>query len=187
MMPPDVGAFPLADVAAGPTTQLPNVTVAFMGEHWSDGKASETITPGELVVPTSSAGKLYWQRAASGTLDPRAAIALRTVQIPDVNTGPAAQGPTEIMNTAITIHQYVHAFSSGAFHLSLIKPDSAYVPGDLIGWDPAGTRPTGKSGTGSWKRGVAAAAAMFMAQEFRPYNTAGTEGLLTVRSLRGQF
>lgn len=187
MMPPDVGAFPLADVTAGPTTQLPNVTVAFPGEHWSDGKAYETITPGELVVPVNSGGKLYWQRAASGTLDPRSAIALRTVQTPDVNTGPSASGPVAIMNTAIAQHEYVHAYSSGAFHLSLIKPDTAYVPGDLIDWDPAGTRPTGKTGTGSWRRGATAARAFFMVQQFRPYSTAGDEGLLTVRSLRGQF
>lgn len=183
----DVGSFPLASVAAGATTQLPNVTVAFPGEHWSDGKASEAITPGELVIPINSGGKLYWQRAASGTLDVRAAIALRTVQTPDVNTGPTALGPNQIMNLDIAVGEYVHAYHSGAFHLSLVKPDTAYVPGDLLDWDPAGTRPTGKSGTGSWRRGATAARAFFVVQQFRPYSTAGDEGIVTVRSLRGQF
>lgn len=183
----DIGSFPLADVPAGATTQLPNVTVAFPGEHWSDGKASEVIVPGEMVVPLNSGGKLYWQRAASGAVDPRSAIALRTVQIPDVNTGPNALGPNQIMNQALAVGEYVHAYRSGAFHLSLVKPDSTYAPGDLIGWDPAGTRPTGKSGTGSWGKTSTAANALFEVQEWRPYSHNGQEGILTVRSLRGQF
>lgn len=178
----DRGSFPLTGVAA-----LPNVTVAFPGEHWSDGKAAESIVPGELVVPTSSAGKLYWNRAASGAVDPRAAVALNTVQIPDVNTGPGALGPNEIVNATIPVHQYVHAYHSGSFHLTLITPDATYAPGQLIGWDPAAARPTGKSGTGAWKRTAVAANALFSVQDWRPVSADGTEGVLTVRSLRGQF
>lgn len=182
----DIGAFPLADVADGATTQLPNVTVAFPGEHWSDGKASEVIVPGEAIVPLNSGGKLFWQRAASGAVDPRTAIALNTVQTPDVNTGPGALGPNEIVNAAIPVGQYVHAYYSGAFHLTLVAPDS-YGPSDLIGWDPAGVRPTGKGGTGSWGKTTVAADALFEVVEWRPYSTDGQEGILTVRSLRGQF
>lgn len=178
----DTGAFPLTGVA-----NLPNVTVAFPGEHWSDGKAAETIVPGELVVPINSGGKLYWQRAASGTVDPRAAVALRTVQIPDVNTGPSASGPNEIVNQAIVVGEYVHAYHSGAFHLTLVTPAADYGPGDLIGWDPAAARPTGKAGNGAWKKVANAAQAMFTVQEWRPYSANGQEGVLTVRSLRGQF
>lgn len=184
---PDHGAFPLADVPGGVTTQLPNVTVAFPGEHWSDGKASEVIVPGELVVPVNSGGKLYWQRAASGAVDPRAAVALRTVQVPDVNTGPNAKGPNEIVNTAIQVGEYVHAYHSGAFHLTLVAPDDTYGPSDLIGYDPDGDRPTGKGGTGSWGKVGSAADAFFEVQEWRPYSHDGREGILTVRSLRGQF
>lgn len=184
MTPPDSGSFPLTGVA-----QLPNVTVAFPGEHWSDGKASEVIVPGELVVPINSGGKLYWQRAASGTLDPRSAIALQPITIPDTNPGSIyneALGPNEIVNRSIAVGSYVHAYHSGAFHLTLIKPDTAYAPGDLIDWDPSGTRPAGKAGVGSWRRGAAAANALFTVQEFRSVNALG-EGILTVRSLRGQF
>jgi len=47
-------------------------------------------------------------------------------------------------------------------------------------------RPTGKAGVGSWGK-VVAANAMFEVEEWRPYNAAATEGILTVRSLRGQF
>lgn len=169
---------------------LPNVTVAFPGEHWSDGKATETILPGELVVPTSSGGKLYWSRAASGASDPRAAIALRTVQVPDINPGSeysAQLGPNEIMNRAIPAQEYVHAYRSGSFHLTLIKPDSAYAPGQFIDWDPAGTRPTGKAaGTGSWRKTVTGANAFFEVQGWRPLNADATLGVLTVKSLRTQ-
>jgi hypothetical protein len=175
----DFGSFPLTSV-----TRLPNVTVAFPGEHWSDRKASETIVPGEAVVPINSGGKL--RVATSSDAATQLAIALRTVQIPDVNTGPSALGPNEIMNTAIVTGEYVHCYYSGAFHLSLVTP-AAYVPGDLIGWDADGARPTGKGGTGAWAKNAAADIdSIFEVMEFRPYN-ASNEGILTVRSLRGQF
>jgi len=189
-MSPDPGAFPIAQSAGGAVKNLPNVTVAFPGEHWSDGKASELIVPGELVVPINSGGKLYWQRAASGAVDPRAAVALRTVQIPDTNAGSLygqPLGPNEIMNLPIQIGEYVHAYHSGAFHLSLVKPDNSYHPGDLIAWNPAAARPTGKAGSGAWEKTAVAANALFSVQEWRPFSSDGQEGLLTVRSLRGQF
>lgn len=190
MTPPDQGAFPISAAPGGAVKNLPNVTVAFPGEHWSDGKAAEVIVPGELVVPVNSGGKLYWQRAASGAVDPRAAVALRPVMIPDTNGGSLygqPLGPNEIVNLPIQVGEYVHAYKSGAFHLTLIKPDATYAPADLIGWDPAGTRPAGKGGTGSWGKTGVAANALFEVQEWRPYSTDRTEGVLTVRSLRGQF
>lgn len=174
------GSFPLTGVAA-----LPNVTVAFPGEHWSNRKAYETIVPGEAVIPVNSGGSLYVQRAGSadsGSL--RLGIALRTVQVPDINTGPNQQGPNEIMDTAIAQHDYVHVYLSGAFHLTLITPDVSYAPGDLIGWDPGGTRPTGVTGTGSWKKVSGEANAHFEVMEWRPVG-AGGDGILTVRTLRG--
>src|SRR4249920_3224516 len=101
MTPPDTGSFPLSGVAAGATTQLPNVSVAFPGEHWSDGKAAVAIDPGSMIVPLNSGGKLYWQIASAGAVDPRSAIALRPVMVPDLNTGSqygTALGPNEIVN-----------------------------------------------------------------------------------------
>jgi hypothetical protein len=183
----DVGAFPLTGVQ-----QLPNISVAFPGEHWSDGKASEAIAPGELVVPVNNGGKRYWARAAAGAVDPRSAVAMNVVQSPDGATGSIYTqplGPNEIVNRVIPVDQYVHAYRSGAFHLTLVVPDATYGPGDLIQWDPAGARPTGKGGVGSWKKlgADAVANAFFEVEEWRPYNAAKTEGILTVRSLRGQF
>lgn len=186
MTPPDAGSFPLSGVAA-----LPNVQVAFPGEHWSDRKASASsagIVPGEAVVPINSGGKLYMRRAGAGDAPSsrQLAIALRTVDHPDVNSGPTALGPNEIRNQKIANGEYVHAYYSGAFHLTLIKPD-AYAPGDLIAWDHTAARPTGKGGFGAWAKTAVAADAFFEVQEWRPYGDVANEGVLTVRSLRGQF
>jgi hypothetical protein len=193
MSTPAVGNFALTG-----TKNLPNVTVAFPGEHWSDRKATELIVPGEAVVPVKISGstpgghtpgnKLGMRRAASAAEAKglQAAIALRTVQVPDVNVGPGSLGPNEIMDQAIQIGEYVHAYYSGAFHLTLITPDTTWGAADLVEWDPAGARPAGVGGTGSWKKASAATNAVFEVQEWRPVGTAG-EGILTVRSLRSQF
>jgi hypothetical protein len=186
MSPVQYGSFPLTRV-----DKLPNVTVAFPGEHWSDRKASESIVPGEAVVPVNSGGKLYMRRALDTDAATQLAIALRTVMVPDINVGSIYSqplGPNEIMNLAIPVGEYVHAYYSGVFHLTLIAPDDTYAPADLIGWDANGARPTGKGGTGSWAKNAAADIdSIFEVQEWRPISTDGTEGILTVRSLRGQF
>lgn len=180
----DVGNFPLESVE-----NLPNVQVAFPGEHWSNAKAGETIVPGEAVVPVSSGGKLYTRVADAGdtALAAQLGIALRPVQTPDTNTGPDSLGPNEIMNEAILQGEWVHRYLSGAFHLTLIVPDT-YNPADLIGWDADGARPTGKTGTGAWAKNSAADIdSIFEVIEFKPVLGSTTEGVLTVRSLRGQF
>lgn len=182
---PTVGPFPLTSV-----DRLPNVTVAFPGEHWSNRIAQGVITPGDAVVETNYAGKLAMRRALAAD-DPRViAIAKRTVDIPDVNIGSIynpALGPNEVTNLPIADGQYVHAYYSGVFILSVGTP-RAWVPGDLVGWDPAAAKPTGKPGAGAWILAASVAAAVFTVQEFRPYSSNGLEGLLTVKTLhRGQF
>jgi hypothetical protein len=181
MTPPDSGSFPLTGVGA-----LPNVTVAFPGEHWSNRKASGSITPGEAVVPVASGSSLYMKKAGSGDAITQLAIALRPVDVPDPNTGPNALGPNQIRNQAMATGDYVHAYYSGVFKLTLVRPDT-YVPGDLVGWEAAGPRPAGKSGTGCWsKNATADIDSVFEVMEFREVNSSH-EGVLTVRSLRGQF
>jgi hypothetical protein len=178
----EAGSFPLTRVGS-----LPNVSVAFPGEHWSDRRASGAVTPGEAVVPQASAGKLYMRKAGASDAAAQLAIALRPVDHPDVNTGPGSLGPNEIRNQVIANGEYVHAYYSGAFHLTLVVPDS-YAPGDLIGWDADGARPTGKSGTGAWAKNSAADIdSIFEVTLYREINDADNEGILTVRSLRGQF
>lgn len=184
-MPPvlaKTGSFPLIGVS-----KLPNVTVAFPGEHWSNRVAAEDITPGDAVVPVNLApGKLGMRKAVAADSPLQLAIALRTVDIPDPNTGPTSVGPNEIKNTVIKAGEYVHAWYSGVFHLTVAVPD-AYAAADLIGWDENGARPAGKPGTGAWAKNAAADIdSVFEVMEFRPVNAAN-EGILTVRSLRGQF
>lgn len=172
------------------TADLPNVTVAFPGEHWSNRKASGAITPGDAVVPVNSGGSLYMRKAVAGdtALVDQLAIALRPVDVPDPNTGPGALGPNEVRNQEIANQEYVHAYYSGAFHLTLIDPARTYTPGLLIGWDADGGRPAGKSGSGSWAPNANADLdSVFEVMEVREVGTAGGELILTVRSLRGQF
>jgi hypothetical protein len=193
-MPNTFGSFQLTTVAA-----LPNVTVAFPGEHWSDGKAGSAIVPGQLVIPSASAivASMHqlttlrtWVVAPSGALDPRACIALRTVQIPDTNPGNIYNEqltPNQIMNRVIPIGEYVHAYRSGSFHLTLVKPDATYQPGDLLGWDPAQAALTGKpAGSGAWVKTGTAANALMEVEEWRPLTSDATQGVLTARTLRVQ-
>lgn len=173
--------------ALGGVGALPNVTVAFPGEHWSDCKASGVLVPGEAIVPVASGGKRYMRKAIASDPITQLAVALRTVETPDVNTGPGALGPNEIVNTPMQPHEYVHAYYSGAFHLTLVVPNT-YAPADLIGWDADGVRPAGKAaGVGAWaKNAQADIDSVYEVQEVRPIGDAN-EVILTVRSLRGQF
>lgn len=190
---PVPGAFPLTSAA-----RLPNVTVAYPGERWSDRKASGVIAPGTAVVPVASAGKLLMRAATGGDAVTQMAVAMRTIDVPDLNPGSIYQealGPNEIRNLPIQAGDYILALYSGALVLTLIVPD-AYNPGDLIGWNPGGAQQTGKPTSATSGSGVSGAwgkssnggslAALFEVTMFRPVNQAGTEGLLNVRSLRGQ-
>jgi hypothetical protein len=178
---PSVGNFPLTGVA-----DLPNVTIAHPGEHWSNRIAKEAV------VPTNYGGKLAMQRAAAAsaaTNVKRMAIATRVIEIPDVASDSgytASLGPNEIKNRQIADGQYVHAYYSGVFHLTLVVP-RVWAPADLVGWDPAGLRPTGKTGVGAWGLAADEASAWGEVMEFRPFSANGQEGLLTVRTLRTQL
>lgn len=182
---PTTGAHPLTGVA-----KLPNVSVAHPGEIWTDRIASEPIVPGEAVMPTTVGGKLAVRIAETADLgSPQLALAMRTVDVPDRASDSqytTSLGPNEIKNLEIAEGDYVMCAYSGVYHLTLVRP-RAWVAGELVTWNPTGARPTGKSGTGSWDVTTDPAVAVFEVQEFRPYSANGQEGLLTVRSLRGQF
>ena len=178
----EAGSFALTGVG-----DLPNVSVAFPGEHWSNRKASGSITPGEAIVPAASGAGLVMRTAEAGDAITQLAIALRPVDHPDTNTGPNALGPNEIRNQDMAQGEYVHAYYSGAFHLTLVDPNRTYEPSQLIGWDADGARPEGKDGTGSWAPNANADIdSVFEVMEVREVGDNG-EVILTVRSLRGQF
>lgn len=178
----EAGSFPLTGAA-----KLPNVVVANpTDDHWSDRKASGNIVPGEAIVPVASAGKQVFRVATNEDTIAQLAIALRTVDIPDPNSGPNELGPNEIRNQTIKHGEYVHRYYSGVFHLTLVDPNRTYEEGTLIGWDADGARPAGKAeGVGSWAPNANADIdSVFEVQEVRKVGSAG-DVILTVRSLRG--
>lgn len=198
---PTPGPFVLSD-----GSQLPNVTVAFPGEHWSNRKAGSALAPGDAVVGYNSAtptgNQLFVRRAAASDNLAQVGIALQVVSPPDINIGSIYNpvlGPNEIVNRVLNPGDYVHVYYGGVFHLTTAQADATYGPGDLIGWDPAATRPTGKpqpipAGStsspyagGTWRKG-APVGPLFEVMEFRAYGGAAVsgEGILTVRTLRSQ-
>jgi hypothetical protein len=135
------------------TKGLPHIAVAFPGEHWSDVVASGSVVPGEAVVPAGSAnarGQRMMRTAKANDTLPLLAVALRPIDVPDVNNGPGAIGPNEIRNQTMHDGEYVHPYYSGAFTLTLVDPTRTYAPGSTLGWDADGARPAGVAGVGSW-------------------------------------
>jgi hypothetical protein len=189
-MPPSTGSFPLTGVSG-----LPHVTVANgpRARHYSNRKASGAITPGAAVIPVYRAAGSANVLTPGNALNVRVAtsgdsatkqlgIALRTVQVPDQNRGPAEIGPNEIMNQEIVNGEYVHVYVEGDFWLGLVVPGT-YQPAELIGWDEDGVRPAGISGAGAWTHDAQADIdSVFEVMEVRKVGS-GTEVLLLVRKL----
>jgi hypothetical protein len=69
-------------------------------------------------------------------------------------------------------------------------PDATYAPGDIIGWDPTGTRPAGKAaGTGAWAKhsddsSVVAGTDFLVVHTLPRYYGPNNECVLTCRFLR---
>lgn len=183
-MTPTAGAFPISGVG-----KLPNVDIAHPGEVWSNRRASGNIVPGACVAPIVGAPLKFKQVGVVGDVVDRrqVAIALRQVEIPDVNNGPATLGPNEIVNQMIADGDWLRTYHTGVLHLTLIDPDETYTAGDIIGWDAAANRPAGKAaGTGAWSpTGFLAGTDIFEVFESRPYG-GGDDKLVTVRFLRGE-
>lgn len=198
-----VGAYPLTG-----TGKLPNAAVASPGEVWSNKRASGIIVPGSLVKPTLvgsvgsvapvAEGDVITQEesvVAADTTHVRAeslAVALRQIMVPDINVGSQynlALGPNEIVNLPIASSDWVRTYHTGVLHLTLVQPEEGYKEGDIIGWNPKGTRPTLKTaGEGSWTKvqnaNVVAGTGIFIVQAPPRYYGAANEALLTCRFLR---
>jgi hypothetical protein len=181
-MPPVAGAYPLTGVA-----KLPNVSIASPGEVWSNNRANGIVIPGAAVAPVNVGGKLRQKQLIVGDTPTKeqVGVALRQVEIPDVNNGPAALGPNEIVNQAIADGDYLRRYMTGVLHLTLVEPRADYVPGQKIGWAVAAARPAGKAaGTGAWSNAaILAGTDIFEVFEYRVFG-GSNEGILTVRFLR---
>lgn len=181
-MTPVAGAYPLLGVG-----KLPNVDVASPGEVWSNVRANGIIVPGSAVMPVNVGGDLYMKVIASGDtpVKEQVGVAMRQIEVPDVNTGPLALGPNEIVNQAIADGDWLRRYMSGALHFTLVEPRNDYVPGQKIGWNADADRPAGKAaGTGAWTNtGYVTGTDIFEVFEYRPYGSSN-EGILTVRFLR---
>lgn len=183
------GPFELTGVA-----NLPNAQVVHPGERWTDRKASGAVTPGEPVVPLASGSSpdatLVMRPVKEGDATTQLALATRVIDIPDPNSGPTSKGPNEVRNQDIPHMEWLMAHYSGVFVLTLIVPDT-YTPGELIGWDLDGVRPSGKATThaGAWAKNAAAdIKSVFEVQGWEEINSDTHEGILTVKFVgRSQF
>jgi hypothetical protein len=80
----------------------------------------------------------------------------------------------------------VHAYYSGVFHLTLHVP-RAWVPAELVTWNDAGRAADRQDRHRRVGRDHDRGRRVFEVMEFRPFSANAQEGILTVRSLRGQF
>lgn len=211
-MPASTGPFPLTDVG-----KLPNIARTHPGEHWSDLRAAGLVEPGAPIFPTAAPaddagsgtpggkpvvytpGSRRWfkQVEAGDTPDTRqVALAMRTIEPPFQGEYPDGWGPNEVVNQDIPDGEYVHAWYSGAFILTLVKPQVAgYAPGTLLGWDPTAVRPVSKRGpaadrVGCWTHAsdvaVVAGTDILEIIEWDEHNSTTHEGSVEVRTLRSQ-
>lgn len=191
-----VGAYPLTG-----TGKLPNVDVASPGEVWSNKRASGIIVPGSLVrpvlvgavgsvVPVAEGDTIVSDGA--GIRSQSLAVAMRQIMVPDINVGSQynlALGPNEIVNLPIADTDWVRTYHTGVLHLTLVTPQAGYKEGEVIGWNPKGTRPALKTaGEGSWTKvadaNVVAGTGIFIVQGPARYYGSANESILTVRFLR---
>lgn len=191
-----VGAYPLTT-----TGHLPNVDVASPGEVWSTKRASGIIVPGSLVRPVMvgevpsvvpiAEGDVIVADGA-GIRQQALAVAMRQIATPDINPGSQynlALGPNEIVNLSIADKDYLRSYHTGVLHLTLCVPDAGYKEGGVLGWDPKGTRPTGKAaGEGAWAKvdhaDVVAGTGILIIDRPPRYYGSENEALLTCRFLR---
>jgi len=178
------GSFELTSVK-----NLPNAHVAYPGERWTNRTASGEILPGEPVMPIASGSSptavMTMRKAEAADGIDQIALATRVIDIPDPNMGPNSLGPNEVRNQPILSGEWIMAHYSGVFILTLVVPDT-YTPGELIGWNPNGTRPTGKAaGKGAWCKNANATVAkgLFEVERWQEVNSTTHEGILTVRFL----
>jgi hypothetical protein len=191
---PQTGAYPL--LGTGP---LPNADVASPGEVWSFKRANGVIVPGTCVRSAMVSGVECVQPVVAGDTivdtgdgirSQDLSVALRQIMTPDINPGSQYNpvlGPNEIVNLPIADQDYVREYKTGVLHLTLVVPQADYAPGQIIGWNPTGVRPAGKTtGTGAWDHmaNSHAGTGIFVVHTVPRYYGTNNECVLTCRFLR---
>lgn len=190
------------------TGKLPNVDVASPGEVWSRKRASGIIVPGSCIKPVlvGAVGALAPLAEGDTVLQPESvtkedtthvrqdtlAVAMRQIMVPDINPGSQynnALGPNEIVNLPIADTDLLRSYHTGVLHLTLVTPQEGYKEGEVIGWNPKGTRPALKTaGEGSWTKvsdaNVIVGSGILIIDATPRYYGANNEALLTCRFLR---
>lgn len=177
---------------------LPRVHIVHPGtvDVTTYNTASGTIEPGDLVELVSAAASqpFYTQggRArkvtatpsfASGDARKRYGVGMKQVQVLDqVTAASLSDGPMELVNAAIVDGEFVRIVHDGTLATTVVKPDDAFTPGDLLCYDPSEARPSGYTGTGSWKITADASEAF---AEVVSFTAVGTDdgGILYMRLL----
>ncbi len=180
----------LADLARVTMTILPA-----HGDLISNVQASGAVQPGEVVERVAANGANSYQvagtpqgRVAKVGATPASAyrglkrygIAMRPIEhsslFSDVNSDNTniAQSNTEMADG-----DYVRVAYSGVFLTTLVEATasasvaSTFLPGTLLTWDGAATRPTGISGTGAWAPAAANEVVLAEVMSFKAINDGG--------------
>jgi len=172
-------------------TTLARVTMTFPAHDlWSDGVASGTIKPAQLVEPAgASAGisgnseaagkfrKVAGAPASGATGKKRYAVAMRPVEVTPSSNG--EDGPIEVVNQDILNGEYLRRVYDGVVMVTNASA-SAYTVGDMVTWDGGGTPgDTDTASQGCWKVTTDPLVAFGEVVSYRPLGAStGADGCL---------
>jgi len=154
--------------------KLPRVQIVNPGSQapTTHDTASGTIKPGDLVeLVSAAASKTFYTQggrartvlvtpdfAASGSVlgasRSQYGVAMKQVQVLDQDTvASLSTGPTEIVNADIVSGEFVRIVRPGdgaTLATTVVKPNDAFKPGDLLFFNVGASLPSNMTGTGSW-------------------------------------
>lgn len=186
------GSYQVTDVRNEPLVHIANKDQA---RFFSDFVASGDILPGEAVVfagADTEANQGLGQRGAlrvataGDAASPQVFVATNPIMVPSQNN---EIGPRERVNQVIEHGTFVLRWESGfSFWTPLVVPGD-YAPGELVGWDEDGVRPTGLPSAagrtaGAWAKNASADIdSLFVVVEWKPLNQS-KEGVILLKSVK---
>lgn len=177
---------------------LARVTMTIMPAHgdlMTNKQASGAVEPGEVVEPVAANGAESFQvggtpqgRVQKLASTPGSAyrglkrygVAMRPIEHSSLFDDPNSSG-TNISqaNTAMADGDWVRVAHSGVILTTLVEATASasvaatFVPGTVLTWDGAATRPTGITGTGAWVPCGAAETPLAEVVSFKAINDGG--------------